>query len=454
MKDFEKELGKILQFYNTTLEYSERKDDSEIQVILNNTLLNYNSNNFNFSNYKTIVLNQQGKRRQAKQYDLWSSERFLCTYLKRIIDKTFKLKYANRNEQIHLLFGILSTVQNMRDFVIVKFDFEDFFNSISSEYVYKKFIDNSLLNRELKILFSKFISECKYCYAGLNLSNVFAELISREFDSYIYNTFSENGLIFYKRYVDDGILIFNKHIAKQDCVDGLQKAIQNTFYCQANKIKCKNKTKLNMSKFNYISRRDIIGNQFQIFDYLGYNFTLSLNSSNKLIIKYGITDSKIQKYQLRLKNIVEDYKNSENPNMEILRHRIKAFCCRIVYRRKKQKTLVWKAKGFISNYNELRFHMTQLDDLTKDFLENAVLQAFDSSGVDRPYFIKANSQESIYSLSHTLKKNRTLLFVENDKIGFTKFGLQKKCEQVGIDCEGKSYNIMLGQYLMKLKIGH
>ena len=41
---------------------------------------------------------------------------------------------------MHSLFDVISALHNMNDFSILRFDFEDFFNTVSSEYVFNKYI--------------------------------------------------------------------------------------------------------------------------------------------------------------------------------------------------------------------------------------------------------------------------------------------------------------------------
>ena len=68
------------------------------------------------------------------------------------------------------------------------------------------------------------------------------------------------------------------------------------------------------------------------------------------------------------KDLMTEYKNHND--MELMRHQLKAFCCRTVYQITRYKSLIWKTKGFISNYQELRYRLDCLTDETKDFLEN------------------------------------------------------------------------------------
>lgn len=78
-----------------------------------------------------------------------------------------------------------------------------------------------------------------------------------------------------------------------------------------------------------------------------------------------------------------------------------------------------------------------------------------SISIDKPYFLKGKQEESPYSLYYNLKRNRTLLFEENDHIGINYETLVNMCKQVGIiSTDNKSYNALLREYLIKIRIGH
>lgn len=457
MNNIEQEIKKIVEYRNSTLIRSEQKSITEVENIINQIIDNFNKSTYDFSSYHNIVINQGNKKRSVKQYDEWSAELVLSIYLKRCLDKEFKIKYPNRNEHMHILFGIISAIKDMKDYVIVKFDFEDFFNSISSEYVFEKYIVHSKLQRFQKDLFKKFVANCSYCYAGISTSNIMAEIICRDFDQQVQTMFKNRGLIFYKRYVDDGILIFNRYIDEREVIDVLEKAIDNVFFDNSFNVTNECKTKLNKTdgKFTYISKRliEINTTQKYEFNYLGYKFGLSAKLEGKNYItdvEYGITIDKIQKYTKKIAKIIDEY--LKDKDIEFLRHRLRAFCCRTVYRRKYYKHMIWKAKGFISNYCELRYYLDNLDDDTESFLKNTIVDTFNSKIGYCPYFLK-NEGNSPYSLYYSLEKNRTLLFEENERIGIGYNKLKMMCEQIGISGD-IPYNGLLREYLIKIKVGH
>ena len=457
MAEIKNELSRIIEYHNTLLPECSRKHPAEIVSIIDKTVSDWDNGSFNFANYKSIHLKQNGQVRTVKQFEDWSTELFLCIYLKRCIDRAYKIKYPNRNDHMHLLFGLIRSLQDMKDFVIVKYDFKDFFNSISSEYVFYKYLNKSNLSRQQKHLLQQFTSACPFCFAGINTSNVMAEVISKDFDRTLTTALIGKGLIFSKRYVDDGILIFNKYVSKNELEEIVNNVINKVFYDVDISVTNKCTTALNPTKFTYVSKRVIDSNPGTSFDfnYLGYQFLLTSNNTptrKRTAIRYGITQEKIQKYSKKLDDIVQEYKS--DGNLELLRHKLRAFCSRTVYRRKRYSSMVWKVKGFTSNYNELRHHLGQLDADTERFLKNGVLDAFVRSNIPYPYFLCDESEESPYNLYGCMKRNRTLLFEENERIGINKVTLEKMCKQVNVPVTSKTYNAMVREYLIKLRVGH
>lgn len=454
--EFNKEIEKIIEYQNASLLIQEKKSETALKAVIDGVKNDYENGNYDFSRFTDIVIKQIGKDRHIKTYSPFSCEEILCIYLKRVLDKKFHIRYPNRNEYVHSLFDIVSALHNMSDYSIFRFDFEDFFNSVSTEYVFKKYISNSSLERYQIELFEKFVLEAKYAYAGLNTSNIFCEIIAKRFDEILKLKFRNHGLIFYRRYIDDGILIFNKRVGNDQCLSIIKEAIKEVFYDNAAMVNSKCKTRLNAGKTKYISAYDLaMLNHSDSFDFLGYEFVLSPSfasgsSQIKTTFKYGITQKKIDKYSKRIDNIIDEYKSSGD--IELLRHQLKAFCFRTVYQISKYKSLIWKTKGFIANYQELRYRMDLLTVDTEDFLKNSIQRAFTNKGLPLPYFLTGKQEESIYNLYNNMLNYRTLLFVE--PIGINRKGLDRLCSQIGISNASKSYDGLVRDYLIKVKVGH
>lgn len=450
--DITKEIMKIIEYQNSILPQHKRKSKMAIDSIVDQVISDYKNRNYDFSKLEAFSLNQAGKKRNIRTYTEFSCEEILCIHLKRLLDRRFYITYPNRNKYIHSLFDLLSAVKDMNDFTIMKFDFEDFFNSISSTYVYDLCIKNSNLERDQKDLFYNFCQATKYTYAGLSTSNIIIEIITKRFDDLIRQILSKYGLIYYRRYIDDGILIFNKYIDYISCKSLIDKAINDTFldYTVSSPVRCK--TKLNLCKIRHISKRDlvVINPGSKEFDFLGYQFVMNLNNKKQVVIKYGITQKKIDKYNEKIDKLITSCNGEQG---EYLRHCIRAYTQRTVYRQKKYNYEIWKVKGFIANYGELRYYVDKLTPDTEAFLKNMVKEGFSRTGMDIPYYLKGKEDENSYNLYNNLVKKRTLLFVEG--IGISKETLETLCDEVDItDTAGKEYNGLVRDYLIRIKVGH
>lgn len=448
------EIKKIVEYKNSRLLDKEQKSKYELDSIIKTVTEKYKKNEYDFKEFSVLNLSKDKKVRKVYTYKDFSLENILCIYMKRLLEKKFYVKYPNRNKFIHSLFDIMNSLKDMNDYTIYRFDFKKFFDTISNEYVFEKYIKNINLERYQIDLINKYVQDVKYCHAGFNVSNIFCEIISRDFDELLRAELNSKGAIYYRRYVDDGIIVFNQYIEKEECKRVIENIIEKVF--RDNKIICKTKCKvtLNLKKEQYISRRNIP--EKTEFDFLGYLFCLEKTKEDKIKMSYGITKKKIDKYNRRIENIVLEYK--KNKQMELLRQKIKAFCFRIVYRVNKKNMILWKDKGFIANYSELRYRTENLTKETEMFLKNAVKNAFGKNEVKLPYFLKESKkpiceEENIYNLYNNLKRYKSLIFI--DEIGIKKETLIKLCRRLNMYIEDTdSYEHILQEYLLTIKVGH
>lgn len=441
------------------------KTPSELEQIIADVETSFSKATFDFSKTTSITLSQNGKKRLVKQYDdLYSAENVLCHCIKQILDRVFKVKYPNRNKISRDLFSTLSASIQMSDFTIVKFDYKDYFNSISSIYVFEKYLKDNLLDRYEMDLVKSFVYSTKYAYAGLCTSNAVAEIIAKYFDEAVRQAFLSNGLIFYERYIDDGILILNEHMDDTEVNGILSSILSDVFH--DNSFKCgKCRTKFNLQKYEYISRRKILAGKCSL-DFLGYEFWLDSKPAKSRVeieIKYGITQAKREKYNARLDRLIACYTDPSSPDynkLELLRHRIAAFSSREVYMSKHFRSNVWRVKGFISNYGELRYLLDTglIETSTENFLKNTIDEAFDRAGIDKPYFLMGGGKLNCgYNLHGNMKSNKTILLV--DHIGYDYKSLVALCKQIGInniDASGKrrGYGTLVRDYLIKVRVGY
>lgn len=456
------EVTRALNHINAKInDIEHKKDENEINSIADCVLKDFQDKSYDFSQASPIVLKQGSKKRLAKRFDdIFSTESILCQCIKQILDREFKIRYPNRNKISKLLFNSIGTIKHMSDFTIVKFDFKDYFNSISSVYVYEKIIKSNLSNRFENDLINKFVADTKYAFAGLQTSNVIAEIIGKLFDEEILKDFSSFGLIFYERYIDDGIIVLNEHLPENKCKDLLLNAVEKVFYDKSIQNPPNCTTELNMQKFKYISKRNISSNQQSTVDFLGYKFILEKKQKG-FKIKYGITDVKKDKYKKRIETLIRLFSDDHSPdynNLELLRHRLLAFTCREVYITKRFKSDVWRVKGFISNYGELRYLLGTefMEPSTEKFLKDIIYSSFTNLGLSYPYFLQGDSRNA-YSLYHNMLKNKTLLFEPH--IGYSETALSNLCKKLDISIVNslgykRGYGALVRDYLIKTKVGY
>ena len=438
--------------------YDVKKTDQEILDIVDLVNTAISAKSYNFDDLSTIVLNQNGKKRIVKKYDdAFSVENVLCQHIKYVLDREFKVKYPNRNKVIRNLFSYFAAAKQMTNFTVVKFDFKDYYNSVSSVYVFEKYIKSKMKDRFELELMHDFVYKTQYAYAGLCTSNAIAEIIAKDFDREIKNEFLSRGLLFYERFIDDCILILNENIKQSDIQCILDKILKKIFndIDGDDIIKCK--TRFNTGKFQFLSKKTLTTIPV-VIDYLGYEFSFSKSTDDIVEIVYGITLAKQQKYRKRLDKILSLYTDGSSPdynNLELLRHRILAFSSRVVYINKHFNKDVWKVKGFISNYGELRYLLdsNSVSGGTKRFLQDMIRDAFLNNGVSLPYFMKPKG----YNLFENMKKNKTILLVDN--IGHDYASLINLCKQIDIantDSYGKKrgYGTLVRDYLIKVKVGY
>lgn len=417
-------------------------EEDEVTRIAEDYLEKINNEEYNFSLAKKEILTQGKKKRVVYTYANNSLEHVLCGYLKEQLDLHYNIKYPNRNKIMNVLFNTIPVLKDLSDFVIIRYDFKSFFDSVSSEFIFEVYIENSSIPRSDKKIFKRFSETFDYCYAGLNTSNAMTEIACKDFDKFLRASLEPYGVVYCHRYVDDALIILNRYITEKEFRSILNMAIKCVFHnCSI---------RINESKFYYIARRNI--KRVQPFDFLGYNFTIVMtNKKQPINIKFGITEKKQKKYELKIKQSFYDY--IQNGNIELLRQRIKAFSSRIVYSNPHNiKPFYWITKGIVSNYNELRYHMDDLDDVTKDFLENIYYKIIDELKLSPPYFFDKKAKESSYNLYSTMKRNRSMIF--DKSIGLNVNQLVKQIKRIDpyYVAHKKTYYNITKDYLDRLKI--
>lgn len=385
------------------------------------------------------IITKKKRKRNLYKVKKYSESFFAVKYIASMLNDKFSIKYLNRKKVMREVFMMMESVESLNNFSIYKFDFKNFFESIDLE---KEFFIEKNISKfsqgEFKII-KNFFTCYSCCYPGLPTSNACVEIISKRFDDNLVKKFDSNGLIFYKRYVDDGLIILKEKIDEIEIEKILNIVIAESFKST--------KVKLNKKKKAYIT-----SNNYGILEYLGYKFEISKNG-----IKYGISESKIKKYNERVNQIM--YKYRSNCNVELLRQRILFIISRRVYYNKSTVVKNWSAQGFIENYDLLIGKQKKhFDKKTLDFLEKSIFESFIKiNGYENlPYFFKNDGIEDFhkknYSFLMGLNSKKSIVFFPN--VGWTYQHLTKMINKIDNtkNLKNKSYKELVNIYIKLIDI--
>ncbi|APH06331.1 reverse transcriptase domain-containing protein [Bacillus weihaiensis] len=399
------------------------------------------------TNINELVFKQGDKYRKVLDVKENSIEEISLKYLKKRLDSTFQISYPNRKKIMRECISITETINDMSEFVIYKFDFKDFFYRVNTLDVFNKYLKYSDLYRFERDILESLLKEYSYCLPGLPTSNALVELISRDFDVKLKSLLHNHGLIFYSRYIDDSLLIFNRFVEESKILECIQHALDAVF--QSSNIK------LNKSKIDLLNTNSNPGTQFTYLGYLfEYNVEFDKNNNEYKFFKYGINEDKLEKYRKKLLKIIFDYKN--NSNMELFRQRILFWSSRIVFyntfRDKYTTKTVWDVTGLIASYGELRnfLHPKKVERNTYNFLKDEVINQVNKELGFCPYFLKTKTDG--YVLEKRLVKNKSIIFHPN--IGWSKEYLIKMIKRLdpSFNPNKKSYRNLVTLYCYLLKM--
>ncbi|MEW9673614.1 reverse transcriptase domain-containing protein [Ammoniphilus sp. 3BR4] len=391
-----------------------------------------------------LIIKQQKKKRQVVCVHEKTIEDITLKYLKKRLDTTFKIKYPNRKNIMKECFSILEAIHSMSDFVIFKFDFKDFFQRVSGKKIYDKYLKYCDLYRYEKDLLEQLANNFNNCSAGLPTSNALIEIISREFDLKLKSRCYNLGLIFYSRYVDDCLLIFNQFVKQDQLLQIINETIEEVF------SNCS--VELNTKKISYLSSNS---SSDTIFDYLGYLFKYKKNGDDKTYFQYGIAENKLKKYRRRMLAIIQDFRRSGD--IELFRQRLLFMSSRIVFYNAFQSNYStisnWDVIGIISNYAELRHFITERDRIeekTLQFFTYEIIKTIKAEIGYLPYFLKKKPDG--YLLKNRLYNNKSIIF--HPYIGWTKMHLVKMLRKLdsSISVSKKSYRQLVKIYCDKIKV--
>ena len=399
------------------------------------------------------VYSKNGHKRYVATYSSafnegYSIERNLAHQIARVC----KVDFPNRALMIHELFEITKVLPLMMNFTIIRFDFKGYFYSIKPSYIWERFMKEKLPDYVDKSLIKSFCEQIDIAYPGLEMSNVMAEIAAIEFDRKLKSYVSKYGILFYGRYVDDGVLILKNEASTRQILSYMRKALRETFCLKISSNTCTTKFhSLGSTKFSINSMHDVFIKPLDL-SFLGYTFHLEFNSNNALEIEYGISQVKIDKYKNRLTGVLTRCTNSKQCLLVLRIH-----LSRIVYSVKQNAIDSWKEKGFTSTYKELKKANDKILPSTKAALESLALDALVNSGkmplltVPQQYAVNNGHR---YNLFKTLIGGDTLIFDYHSRIGCDWKTLLKYVRTVNGSCKNPDYQVLTKELLIKTRIGY
>jgi len=430
-KSYKRKLG--------TEEYNEK-----IKSLYNNRL--YLKKQFELENIEIkspyitrTKIKQNNKIRTVYAIQKYSLTELSIKYLKKRLDIVFDIKYSDRNKIMRKLFNLIENINALDDYTIYRFDIKDFFDSVDAKIIFEKYILNSKLNQFEKNILKRLFSTYNYCFAGLPTSNALTEIAGHKFDEMIQFNLKNNGMIFYSRYVDDGLIIFNKKVTKEKIEEQLKGALKNCF---------NENIEFNIDKEKYFTKKD----KKECFIYLGYKF----ERTKDYHFIFGIDEEKMNKYKKKINEIVKEY--LVNLNIELFRQRLNYFISRIVFYNNDNSRYSslgnWDVMGLSSNYCLLRKYIKEhkLVRNTEKFLKSEIIiEVNRETHGDLPYFSRKSGKDC-YSLEYGIKKNKSIVFHPN--IGWSQEYLKDKILKLGYvsSLDKKSYRECVKIYCSLIKL--
>lgn len=398
------------------------------------------------------VYSKNGRRRYVANYSSafdegYSVERNLAHQIARAC----KINFPNRALMIHELFEVTKVLSLMMNFTIVRFDFKGYFYSVKPSYIWESFLKDKLPDYVDKALIKSFCQKIDLAYPGLEMSNVMAEMAAIEFDRRLKSYVSEFGILFYGRYVDDGILILKNEVPQEQLLSCMRKALRETYKAKELSVNCTTRFhELGSSKFSINTMHDIYKSPLDL-SFLGYSFRLEFKN-NKLDVEYGIDNAKLDKYKDRLTKVLKTCSNGKQCLLLLRIH-----LSRIVYSVKENEIDVWKERGFTSTYKELKRVKDKILTNTQVALNTIVIDALNNSGAISLLSVpqlNAVNRGHHYNLYQTLTFGNSMIFDYHSRIGCDWKTLLSYVKIFHGSCKNIDYQVLTKELLIKTRIGY
>lgn len=442
-----------------TLRYLNYKHEKRDKVTVKNEcsrifgLINSKGLDFKIGLRKYVYSSNGKKRYVAKYHSAFDEGYSVQRNLAHQITRALRIEYSNRNLLIHELFGVLKALELMMNFTIIRFDFKGFFYSIKPIYIWNKYLKDSLPAYVDLSLIESYCKQMDIAYPGLEMSNVLAEVAAIEFDRRIKSYLSKYGILFYSRFVDDGLIILKEDVTADTINPLMQRALRDTFANDDFSVKCTTRFHRDPSSAKYFVKnlRDITANTLD-FSFLGYRFWISFRS-DKLQVLFGIDTSKLSKFKNKLTRVLSKVTDSDRCFL-IIRLQV----ARVVYSVKENGIDIWKERGFSSTYKELgSIDESHIHPSTKSGLKNLILDALRDSGkvvlLSRPR-LEAVKKGKKYNLYKSILKGTTIIFDYRSRVGCSWRSMLRYVKTMKKSLSKTDYQSLTKELLISTKVGY
>lgn len=387
------------------------------------------------SRIETKKVTSSGKTREViDQKKLDSNLAVALKYYQCLLKEFYFIKMPNRTAIMKEVISILPYINQYHNITVYKFDFKNFFLSLDKKKVNKIVEKSEKLLYQEELFLKKYIKSIDSFYPGIGIHNIFTELIGNDFDSTIRTTFKSMGLIYFSRYVDDCLMIFDETYDKLDIDNKIEKIMQNCFGKEM---------EMNPSKSQFHNCKSNLD-----IDYLGYNFKIDSSGKN---IHLGISSEKIAKNMIEIERLIDE--DIKNPNPLLLDYRLDAFYKRIVYYSgSTKKTSRWECRGISQNYKELRRFISndtiKISDQTRSFLKGECInEIYNGKNRNPSKKIYNNIKNDKYYSSFL--KNRAILL--NPNIGLSRAEIIVIFEKLKLNFNrNDTYKTLVDIYMRKI----
>lgn len=218
----------------------------------------------------------------------------ICQIIKQELRRSYKLQPANRNMIIEQIQGL---IDNPMKKIVIRADVRHFFESIPQEPLINKLEEDGYISKRTLKYLKGMLYKCNEMQGnttrigvprGLSFSSYLSELYMIQVDASINNM---DGVYYYKRYVDDIIIIAD---VSKDTLDGYWRKVGSI-------LGSRQLTLHEDSEKKYLAIFDA-NTETSGFDYLGYHFSYS---NGKLMTT--MSQHRYEKYCILIDAIFEIY---------------------------------------------------------------------------------------------------------------------------------------------------